>query len=118
MLLKHEGMPTYRFMVDPENPGFKQFMFTENETNTDGLYGHKAYTPYTKDAFHRYIVKKEKKAINPKNEGSKASALYQLNLEPQEEVILRFRLVREDQVSRVSFGGILQLRIQTLQKRV
>jgi hypothetical protein len=104
LLLQHESMPTYRFMVDPNNPGFKEFMMTENETNTQNLYGHESHTPYTKDAFHRYIIDNERDAINPKNEGTKAAAHYHLNIEPQEEVRLRFRLVKEDQVSRVSFG--------------
>ena len=34
-------------------------LFTNNETNTKLLYGTDAYTPYVKDAFHRYVINGE-----------------------------------------------------------
>lgn len=40
----------------PQSRGEAQLLFTENETNTQRLFGVDNYTPYVKDAFHRYLV--------------------------------------------------------------
>ena len=40
-------------------------LYTENESNTQRLWGHPAASPYVKDAFHRYVVNGEKDAVNP-----------------------------------------------------
>src|SRR6202789_1006808 len=40
--------------------GSPEMLFTENETNMERLFGQKSQTPFQKDAFHRYIINKEK----------------------------------------------------------
>lgn len=40
----------------PQSGGETPLLFTENETNTQRLFGVDNYTQYVKDAFHRYIV--------------------------------------------------------------
>lgn len=39
-----------------QSGGDAPLLFTENETNTQRLFGVDNYTPYVKDAFHRYLV--------------------------------------------------------------
>ncbi len=49
-----------------------EVLFTDNETNREHLYNEKNTRPYTKDAFHRYIVMGEKDKVSPKEAGTKA----------------------------------------------
>jgi hypothetical protein len=46
-----------------------EWLFTENETNSQKLYNVPNYTPYVKDAFHSYVVNGNKEAVNPKRKG-------------------------------------------------
>ena len=49
-----------------------EVLFTDNETNREHLYNEKNIRPYTKDAFHRYIILGEKDKVNPTQKGTKA----------------------------------------------
>src|SRR5512139_1455925 len=60
--------------------GAPELLFTENETNAERLWGQPNPTPYVKDAFHRYVVSGEKDAVNPAKTGTKAAALYVLEV--------------------------------------
>jgi len=57
-----------------------QFLFTENETNTRELFGGENRTPYVKDAFHEFLIHGRTEAVNPSQVGTKAAALYQLQI--------------------------------------
>ena len=57
-----------------------QWLFTENETNQKLLFDSPNASPYTKDAFHRYLIDDEADAVNPAQTGTKAAALYRLNI--------------------------------------
>lgn len=69
-------------------------LFTNNETNYERLYGTPNKTPYVKDAFHRYLIQKEK-SLNPKEEGTKAALHYQVCIEPGASKIFRLRLTKK-----------------------
>jgi len=56
-----------------------EVLFTENETNLKALEGKNNTSPYTKDGFHRYVVKGENESVNPDQKGTKA-AFYFRNL--------------------------------------
>lgn len=71
----------------------KAWMFTENETNSQHLYGTPNASPYTKDAFHRAIISGDREAINPDMQGTKACAVYKQLLHPGESYEIRLRLV-------------------------
>ena len=49
-------------------------LFTENETNTQRLWGSANDSPYVKDAFDEYVVHGQEDAVNPAREGTKAAA--------------------------------------------
>ena len=55
-------------------------LFTENESNTERLWGAANDTPYVKDAFHEYVVNGRIDAVNPARAGTKAAALYELEV--------------------------------------
>jgi hypothetical protein len=71
----------------------KRILFTENETNKQALWGTKNDKPYTKDAFHRLVVKGEASATNTREEGTKIGALYELELGRGESATIRLRFV-------------------------
>jgi hypothetical protein len=72
--------------------GALDLLFTENETNTQRLFGAPNASSYVKDAFHRYLVQGEMRAVNPARAGTKAAALYRLTLQPGETRAIRLRL--------------------------
>ena len=55
-------------------------LFTENETNTERLFGTPNRTPYVKDGIDNYIVHSRHDAVNPDQTGTKASAHYPLTI--------------------------------------
>jgi hypothetical protein len=69
-----------------------ELLFTENETNTERLYGVPSPTPYVKDAFHAYLVEGRREAVNPEATGTKAAARYSRTVGAGETITLRLRL--------------------------
>ncbi len=70
----------------------EQLLFTDNETNAARLGNSADGNRYVKDAFHRYLINGEKKAVNPAREGTKVAALYREAIEPGQSRVLRLRL--------------------------
>ncbi len=70
-------------------------LFTENETNTERLFGTPNATAYVKDAFHRYLVNGDASAVNPSEEGTKTAALYSESVEAGRSITFRLRLSKE-----------------------
>ncbi len=86
--LHHPVVGVYRLWAE----GADAFLFTENETNNERLFGAPNPTPFVKDAFHRYLIQAESAAVNPQQMGTKAAALYQRTLQPGETWRVRLRL--------------------------
>lgn len=84
----HADLSRYLWQAEGE----PEWVFTDNETNTERLFGATDSPKYSKDAFHRYVIGGEKGAINPKQTGTKAAAIYKLELEPGEQHVVRLRL--------------------------
>ena len=72
--------------------GADEMLFTENETNTQRLYGVPGTSPYVKDAFHAYVVDGRREAVNPTARGTKAAARYALMVNAGDTVTLKLRL--------------------------
>ena len=93
-IAEHATLGHYRFQADVDPSGkLPEWLFTENETNAlrekgraDGV------QPSAKDAFHQYVVKGQKNAINKTACGTKAAARYQLNVPAKGSVTVRLRL--------------------------
>ena len=71
-------------------------LFTENETNTERLFGSSNPTRYVKDAFHTYVLEGRDDTVNPAHIGTKASALYHREVMPGESISIRLRLMMAD----------------------
>ncbi len=72
------------------------WIFTDNETNSERLWGQPNGTPFQKDGFHRHVVDGEAGAVNPALRGSKAGRVLQRTLAPGEEWLVELRLHRVD----------------------
>ena len=68
------------------------WIFTENETNHERLFGSLNSSQFTKDAFHRYVVNQESESINPSQTGTKAAAHYSMIIPAGGSVTLDLRL--------------------------
>lgn len=57
-------------------------LFTENESDFQGLWGVDNPGPFRKDAFHRRVVQGDPAAVNPRFTGTKAAAWHRLDIAP------------------------------------
>ena len=69
-----------------------ELLFTENETNTQRLWGQPNASPYVKDAFHAYVIAGQSEAVNPAQTGTKAAAHYVLDVPAGGSATVRLRL--------------------------
>jgi hypothetical protein len=79
-----------RWLLCDGNP---ELLFTENETNSARLFGGRNRSPYVKDAFHEYVIRGNKSAVNPKQMGTKMAAHYPMSLAPGQSQTLKLRLM-------------------------
>jgi hypothetical protein len=85
---EHPILHTYTLYCE----GADDVLVTENETNTQRLFGIANAGPYVKDAFHTYLIEGRADAVNPEGVGTKAAALYRRTVAPGETLTLRLRL--------------------------
>ncbi len=81
------------------------YLFTDNETNTELHPDIPSTSGYFKDAFHRYVVDSASAAVNPKQFGTKITALTKHRLAPSESVVLRCRMCRAEDAPEEWFGA-------------
>ena len=67
-------------------------LFTENETNTQRIFGVANRSPFVKDSFDNYIVHGQTDVVNPDKTGTKAAACYRLTVNAGEKQVVRLRL--------------------------
>ena len=72
-----------------------EFLFTENETNNERLFGVLNRGPYVKDGINNFVVRGQGDAVNPRQVGTKASAVYHVLIEAGASTTLRLRLTDE-----------------------
>jgi len=106
LLAKHAVMGNYVFCAAPGPDGkTPEFLFTDNETNDQRLYGKPNVRPFVKDAFHEAIIGGKREAVNPELKGTKAAAHYELEIPAGGEVTLEFRLTTHAELLPDPFDG-------------
>ncbi len=101
----HGTLGKFQFHADRASDGTaNKWLFTENDTNHERLFGGKNEKPYVKDAFDRYVVHGETCAVNPKNKGTKAAAFYRLHVPAGGSVSVDLRLSSLDEAPAEPFG--------------
>lgn len=76
-----------------------ELVFTDNETDTNRVFGMDDGNRFVKDAFHNYLVQGDIDAVNSEQFGTKVAAITELSIPAGEEVILRLRLTAIEQAS-------------------
>jgi hypothetical protein len=72
--------------------GNAPLLFTENDTNTQRIFGIPNRSPYVKDSINSYIVHGQKEAVNHRGIGTKVAAHYHLSIGPGQSQVVRLRL--------------------------
>jgi hypothetical protein len=67
-------------------------LFTDNDTNTQRIFGVPNRSLYVKDSINDYIVHGQTGAVNPEQQGTKAAVHYRLTVNPGASQVVRFRL--------------------------
>jgi hypothetical protein len=106
LVAEHRSLGRFRLALAAAAGGAPpELLFTENETNTERLFGVANATPFVKDAFHAYVVHGRREAVNPAGVGTKAAGLYRLRIPAGGQVVLRLRLSSEDEAPQEPFAS-------------
>jgi hypothetical protein len=99
---EHQRLGEYWLYFDPACAT----LFTENETENA--------TAHVKDAFHKYLIHGDEKAINPGRFGTKAAAHNLLQVEARQSHVIKLRLSKKQGLTApltTSFDEIFETRI-------
>jgi hypothetical protein len=72
--------------------GEPPLLFTENETNTQRIFGVPNRSPYVKDGINNHVVHGQNGVVNPENKGTKVAAHYRIAVDPRSCQVIRLRL--------------------------
>src|SRR5262249_3805729 len=86
--------------------GHPELLFTDNDTNTERLSCSTNGPLYVTDAFHRYLIHEERAAINPRQSGTKAAALYRIEIPAGQTMTRRLRLTDREPAVLKPFGRL------------
>jgi hypothetical protein len=84
--------------------GQPELLFTENETNYARLFSGRNRVPYVKDAFHEFLIRGNKSAVNPQQAGTKMAAHYEIHLDPGKSETLKLRLTDMEPLATMDRG--------------
>ncbi|MCB9108117.1 MAG: glucosidase [Anaerolineales bacterium] len=84
----HPKLGQYYLYAD----GKTSFIFTENETNNERIFGVPNQMPFVKDGINNYVVHGQQAAVNPNQTGTKAAAHYPISVAAGETQTIRLRL--------------------------
>ena len=96
--------------------GDAQLLFAENETNNARLFNGQNDSPFVKDGINNFVVHGQTDAVNPNNEGTKASPCYVLNMGAGETAVIRLRLTKADTVQESPFQDFDKVFAQRLEE--
>jgi hypothetical protein len=84
----HRGLPAYALYGETPD----RLLFTENDTNTERIFGRPNAQPYVKDAFDNFLVHGRLEAVNPDHVGTKTAAHYLKQVAAGESAVIKLRL--------------------------
>lgn len=114
VFVKHEYVGEYHLYFDtPQN-----YLFTENETNTERVFNGKNDHPFKKDLFHDAVVNNDFSLAEKNTEGTKFAPLYQMEVASGETKTIQLRLSKNsiDQPFDTDFDQTFSDRIQESQE--
>ena len=85
---EHPALGTYSIALD----GAPRLLFTENETNTERLFGFAGDNRHYKDAFHNLVIHGHQDAVRHEPHGTKACGWYEFQIGPGEQRVIHCRV--------------------------
>ena len=105
VLAEHVTLERFHFQADRDTHGrMPEWLFTDNETNPKRVPGAPKSGDHYKDAFHRFLIDWNSKAVRPDESGTKAAAHYQMTLDPGASRVFRLRLALDTETCADPFG--------------
>lgn len=105
IVTRHVSLGEFRLDVDAASDGAApELVFTDNETNSRRVFNFDDGNRYVKDAFHNYVIHGDAEAVNPRNYGTKAAAVYRLSVPAGGETTIRLRLTAAGEVASQPFS--------------
>lgn len=102
---RHSTLGHWLMEVDVSSDGKEPlYLFTDNETNTELHPDVPSTSGKFKDAFHEYVLRGNKEAVQPKQSGTKVASYTQHTLEPGQSVVIRARMCHSMQAPVDWFG--------------
>ncbi len=102
----------YWYVQADAQPESTQLLFTENNTNTERLFGSPNPTPYVKDGIHEAVVSGRMERVNPDQRGTKVAANFQAIVPSGKSYSVRVRFSNVSQPDPFAdFEAIFQRRI-------
>ena len=92
----HPTLGRYLFEIADPAP----WLFTENESNLERLWGCANASVFVKDAFHEFVVGGKRDAVNPAMRGTKAAAHYVRDIPAGGQIVIELRLRNEEAAPR------------------
>ncbi len=90
--ISHQKVGTYFLYFEaPERT-----LFTENETNTQRIFGTPNASAYVKDSINDAVVSGDFSSLENKNDGTKCSPLYQFEIAGGAQIEIRLRLCKSE----------------------
>ncbi|WP_442795934.1 MGH1-like glycoside hydrolase domain-containing protein [Pelobium manganitolerans] len=91
-LLAHSTeIGNYYLYLEEETP----FLFTENETNYQRLYGVKNRSKYCKDGINQFLAEGDTRALNPQHTGTKVALHYHKTIPAKSSISIKLRLLQK-----------------------
>src|SRR5205823_422201 len=88
----HDGLGSYEFHCE----NVREFLFTENESNLERLWGVPNRCPFVKDSINNAVIQNRVDIANPDKTGTKAAAHYRFTIPANESRTVRLRFARVD----------------------
>jgi hypothetical protein len=89
---RHHELGSYEFHCE----NAEEFLFTENESNLQRLWGVPNHSPFMKDSINDAVIQNKTDIVNPGNTGTKAAAHYRFTIPANESRTVRLRLRKVD----------------------
>src|SRR5437762_1803585 len=90
--VRHDELGSYEFHCE----NVQEFLFTENESNLQRLWGAPNHCPFVKDSINDAVTQNRIDLINPEKVGTKAAAHYRFIIEANDSRTIRLRLRKID----------------------
>lgn len=107
----HSKLGDYYFYFETAN----RTLFSENETNTERLYGQPNTTPIPKDAVNDAVISGDFSKFDEVTQGTKFSPLYETSVPAGKSIVFKFRLSKTQAKTnplKLAFDKVFKERIQ------